>query len=87
MILGTYHFHIVKDGTTDFNAGIGTGPYKVKEFKPGVRAVGVRNENYWRPNRPYLDEIEHVGIGEESARPMACWPESSISCSRSTRAR
>jgi len=68
VILGTYHFHIVKDGTTDFNAGIGTGPYKVKEFAPGVRAVGVRNENYWKPNRPYLDEIEHVGIGEESAR-------------------
>ena len=68
VILGTYHFHIVKDGTTDFNAGIGTGPYKVKEFKPGVRAVAVRNDNYWKPNRPYLDEIEHVGIGEESAR-------------------
>jgi peptide/nickel transport system substrate-binding protein len=68
VILGTYHFHIVKDGTTDFNAGIGTGPYKVKEFRPGVRAIGVRNENYWKPNRPYLDEIEHVGLGEESAR-------------------
>jgi peptide/nickel transport system substrate-binding protein len=68
VILGTYHFHIVKDGTTDFNAGIGTGPYKVKEFKPGVRAVGVRNDSYWKPNRPYLDEIEHVGVGEESAR-------------------
>jgi peptide/nickel transport system substrate-binding protein len=68
VILGTYHFHIVKDGTTDFNAGIGTGPYKVREFRPGVRALAVRNENYWRPNRPYLDEIEHVGIGEEGAR-------------------
>jgi peptide/nickel transport system substrate-binding protein len=68
VILGTYHFHIVKDGTTDFNAGIGTGPYKVKDFKPGVRALGVRNDNYWKPNRPYLDEIEHIGIGEESAR-------------------
>ena len=68
VVLGTFHFHIVKDGTTDFNAGIGTGPYKVKEFKPGVRAVGVRNENYWKPDRPYVDEIEHVGIAEESAR-------------------
>jgi peptide/nickel transport system substrate-binding protein len=67
-ILGTFHFHIVKDGTTDFNAGIGTGPYKVKEFKPGVRSVAVRNENYWKPNRPYLDEIEFVGITDESAR-------------------
>jgi peptide/nickel transport system substrate-binding protein len=68
VILGTYHFHIVKDGTTDFNAGIGTGPYKVKEFKPGVRSIAVRNDNYWRPNRPYLDEIEYVGISDESAR-------------------
>lgn len=67
-ILGTFHFHIVKEGTTDFSAGIGTGPYKVKEFKPGVRSIAVRNENYWKPNRPYLDEIEFVGIPDESAR-------------------
>lgn len=68
VILGTYHFHIVKDGTTDFSAGIGTGPYKVKEFKPGVRSIAVRNDNYWKPNRPYLDEIEMVGISDVSAR-------------------
>lgn len=68
VILSTYHFHIVKEGTTDFTAGIGTGPYKVKEFKPGVRSIAVRNENYWKPNRPYLDEIEFVGITDESAR-------------------
>lgn len=67
-ILGTYHFHIVKDGTTDFNAGIGTGPYKVKEFKPGVRSIAVRNDNYWKAGRPYLDEIEYVGISDETAR-------------------
>lgn len=68
VILATYHFHIVKEGTTDFSAGIGTGPYKVKEFKPGVRSVAVRNENYWKPNRPHLDEIELVGLSDESAR-------------------
>jgi peptide/nickel transport system substrate-binding protein len=68
VILGTFHFHIVKAGTTDFNAGIGTGPYKVKEFKPGVRSISVRNENYWKPNRPYLDEIEYLGISDEGAR-------------------
>jgi peptide/nickel transport system substrate-binding protein len=68
VILGTFHFHIVKDGTTDFNAGIGTGPYKLKEFKPGVRSVVVRNEAYWKPGKPYLDEIEFVGIADENAR-------------------
>lgn len=68
VILGTFHFCIVKDGTTDFNTGIGTGPYKLKEFKPGVRSLVVRNEAYWKPGKPYLDEIEFVGIGDETAR-------------------
>jgi peptide/nickel transport system substrate-binding protein len=68
VILGTFAFHIVKEGTTDFSAGIGTGPYKMKEFKPGVRSVAVRNEGYWKTGRPYLDEIEFVGIGDEGAR-------------------
>jgi peptide/nickel transport system substrate-binding protein len=68
VILGTFHFAIVKDGTTDFNAGIGTGPYKLKEFKPGVRSIVVRNDAYWKPGKPYLDEIEFAGIGDEGAR-------------------
>jgi len=70
-ILGTSHFHILRDGVSDVNAhmaGVGTGPYKLKDFKAGVRTVAVRNENYWKPNRPYLDEIEYVGIGDEAAR-------------------
>ncbi|TDF67507.1 ABC transporter substrate-binding protein [Cupriavidus sp. L7L] len=68
VILGTFHFHIVKDGTTDFSAGIGTGPYKIKEFKPGVRTLVVRNDAYWKPGKPYLDEIELIGIADDSAR-------------------
>lgn len=68
VILGTFHFQIAKEGTTDFSGGVGTGPYKLKEFKPGVRTVVVRNDAYWKPGKPYLDEIEFVGIGDESAR-------------------
>jgi peptide/nickel transport system substrate-binding protein len=70
-ILGTSHFLILRDGITDVNAhmaGVGTGPYKLKDFKPGVRSLAVRNENYWKPGRPYLDEIEYVGIADEAAR-------------------
>ncbi len=63
VILGTYHFLIAQAGTTDFSKGIGTGPFKCKEFTPGVRSIAVRNENYWKQGGgPYLDEIEFFGI-------------------------
>ncbi|HWT39505.1 MAG TPA: ABC transporter substrate-binding protein, partial [Paraburkholderia sp.] len=68
VILATSHFLIIKDGTTDFKTAIGTGPFKLKEFSPGVRTVGVRNEKYWKPGMPHLDEVELIGIGDESAR-------------------
>ena len=67
-ILAASHFLIVKDGTTDFAAGNGCGPFKLREFKPGVRTVVVRNDNYWRDGRPYLDEIELIGIPDELSR-------------------
>jgi peptide/nickel transport system substrate-binding protein len=66
--LGTSQFMIVKDGTTDFSKGNGTGPYICKEFSPGVRSVATRNPNYWKPGLPYLDEIEYIGIADETAR-------------------
>ena len=69
VILAASHFLIVKDGAKDFSAAAnGTGPFKLKEFKPGVRSVVVRNENYWKPGRPYLDEVEMIGIQDEPAR-------------------
>ena len=68
VILAASHFLIVKDGAKDFTTANGAGPFKVKEFKPGVRTVGVRNENYWKAGRPYLDEVELIGIQDEPAR-------------------
>lgn len=67
-ILAVSHMLIVPEGTSDFSQGIGTGPFKVKEFKPGVRSIGARNANYWKPGLPYLDEIEFIGIADEPSR-------------------
>ncbi|HEX3062931.1 MAG TPA: ABC transporter substrate-binding protein, partial [Usitatibacter sp.] len=39
VILAASHFLIVKDGVKDFTTANGTGPFKLKEFKPGVRTV------------------------------------------------
>lgn len=68
VILAASHFLIIKDGTTEFTTANGTGPYKCKEFQPGVRTVGVRNDGYWKPGKPYVDEIELIGISDEPAR-------------------
>src|SRR6266567_2922704 len=69
VVLGTYHFLIAQAGTTDFTKGIGTGPFRCKEFTPGVRSIAVRNENYWKQGSgPYLDEIEFFGIPDVGAR-------------------
>ena len=68
VILGTSHFLIVKEGAADFSTAIGTGPYKCKEFQPGVRSIAVRNNEYWKPGKPYLDEIELISIENEISR-------------------
>lgn len=36
---------------------VGTGPFVFKEWKSGDRIVAVKNPNYWRKDKPYLDEI------------------------------
>ena len=68
VILGTYQMKIVPAGTTNFSTAPGTGPFKLKEFKPGVRSLAHRFENYWEEGRPYLDEIEWFSISDHSAR-------------------
>ncbi|NGO50826.1 ABC transporter substrate-binding protein [Allomesorhizobium camelthorni] len=68
VILGTFHFLIIKDGTTDFTTAVGTGAFTCKEFEPGVRSIAARNENYWKGEGPYLDEVEFFAIADENAR-------------------
>lgn len=68
-ILGTPAFQMVKNGTTDFSKGIGTGPFVITEFKPGERSICVANRNYWRGSEgPFLDEFELFAIQDASAR-------------------
>jgi len=67
-MLATAPFLIVQDGTKDFSKGIGTGPFKLKEFTPGVRSVGVKNPGYYKPDLPHLDEVELLGVTDQAAR-------------------
>ena len=66
-ILGTFQFKILKKDTTDWQNPPGTGPFTLKEFKPGLRSVHERNRNYWRDG-PNLDVIEMTAITDSVAR-------------------
>jgi peptide/nickel transport system substrate-binding protein len=46
----------------------GTGPFVVAEWVQGERIVGKRNEKYWDPERPYLDELQMVILPEATTQ-------------------
>ena len=64
-LMGLFQSKIVQDGTT--GAGIGTGPFVMESFQPGVKSVHVRNENYFREGAN-LDSIEITAITDPVAR-------------------
>jgi peptide/nickel transport system substrate-binding protein len=50
---------------------VGTGPFKFVEFKRGDSVKFVRNADYWKPGKPYLDGIEWKVIENRSTRMLA----------------
>jgi len=50
---------------------IGTGPFKFVEFKPNETIKLIRNPDYWKPGRPYLDGIEYTIIPNRSTAILA----------------
>jgi len=71
ILMGSLQFALVKAGTTDFSKPIGTGPFILKSFQPGIRTTLARNPGYWREGRPYIDELEMFSITDASARANA----------------
>ena len=50
------------------NKCIGTGPFKLKENKPGESIEYVKNPDYFIKGRPYLDGIKFVIIRDRSTQ-------------------
>ena len=50
---------------------IGTGPFKFVEFKMNESIKLVKNPDYWKPGRPYLDGIEYTIIADRSTRMLS----------------
>lgn len=56
----------------EFNLNpIGTGPYKVVEFKPGDVVTYEINENFRDPTRPFFKQVEFKGGGDATSAARA----------------
>src|SRR5262252_10391265 len=53
------------------NMCIGTGPFKVKEWRKGEFLEYVKNPNYFVKDRPYLDGLKYIVIVERGTRTAA----------------
>lgn len=55
-------------GGADWQSAIGTGPFVLESFEPGVKATMRRNNNYYRSGRPYFDTAECYAVLDATAR-------------------
>lgn len=69
-LLGEVNFAITP-ADADFDQGIGTGPFVLERFEPGVRTLVKRNENYWKSDRAFVDSVETRAFNDASARVAA----------------
>jgi peptide/nickel transport system substrate-binding protein len=48
-------------------APVGTGPFKLGRFTPGVQSSFVRNPNYWQTGLPYVDELVITDFADDTS--------------------
>jgi peptide/nickel transport system substrate-binding protein len=68
-----YHLPIFAadgNGGIDWKSGIGTGPFVMDNYQPGVKFTAKRNPNFHKDG-PYFDEIEVHSIVDVAARQNA----------------
>ena len=72
-LMSDYHLPIIpaKDGSIDWQSGVGTGGYILENFEPGVRTIMKRNPNYWKSGNAHFDRIEALVMRDEVARTSA----------------
>jgi peptide/nickel transport system substrate-binding protein len=71
-LLSDYHLIVQPNGGYDNpTAGIGTGPYKVVSYEPGVRGAFEKNTADWDTARGFYDKVEILVINDATARTAA----------------
>ena len=60
-----------KEGVADKTVAtmpVGTGPFKITSYQPGVGVKLARNTNYWQAGLPYLDGVDIRVVPDEGVR-------------------
>ena len=72
-LMSDYHVAIMpaSGDTVDWKSGVGTGPYKLDSYEPGVRTTLKRNPNYYKSGAAHFDECEIITIADVAARTNA----------------
>jgi peptide/nickel transport system substrate-binding protein len=72
-IISDYHLVIMpsEDGAIDPTSGIGTGPYAIETFEPGVRLTTTRFANYFRDDAAWFDAVNMLPLPDNTARQTA----------------
>ena len=66
--LTDHNFAIMPAGIKE---GVGTGPFVLKKWEPGVSAETERNPNYYKEGLPYFDSVETLSVTDATARQNA----------------
>jgi len=60
------------DAKTKLNqVSVGTGPFKLAEFKPNSNLLLARNADYWEKGAPYLDQINFIFLPNSASMLVA----------------
>ncbi len=70
-IMTDYHFLMLPsdgEGNIDATGGVGTGPYVLENFEPGIEGIYSRNPSYFKEGMANFDAVEMYQVTDVSAR-------------------
>ena len=62
---------------------LGTGPFEILEWQPGVRAVAVKRDSWWGGD-VYLDRVEWIDHGTDPTAMIAALEAEEVDCNHQT---
>lgn len=68
--LAAFQFQVCpSDGEGNLDlSGVGSGPYVLNSFEPGVRAEMTRHPNYFKNDRAHFDAVHFIALSDSNAR-------------------